>query len=557
MEREADEGQRQEEQREAGAPQPRGAQAGEECPGRGQVGAHEEDPRGAHHQHRPRPAPQPLQRGRPPRRVLAARAAPVEQELVESQGGPVDGAPEDVAPRRAVPEPAEDHGQEQVEEDAGLPAAGTAERVVDEVAQPPAEGHVPAPPEVADAGRRVGVVEVVGDLDAEQQRAAAHEVHVAGEVAVDLRGVADERHPQRRRRVVLGRLEDVADAELEQQRRDHHPLEQARQDEGDGEGQLLDAGRRPRLDLRQQVAAPADGTDQQLGEERHEQREVGEALRPRPRPAVDLDEVGDGLEGVERDADGQDDLRNRQAGAEAEGEGRVVDRFGEEDGVLEPGQRREVRPHRDREPAASPGPRLPADDAGQQVVADHGEGQQPHEVPAVAAVEPRARRDQEQLLRRARRLERPEGGERQQQEQQELGGFEGHRTRWMARWAPMAVRGPPPAPAVVLIAPGRSAAGGRKPGRSGAPSSILPAAHAQDSGHASGAASWGARPRSGASPAAGARASGTRDAARGATGARACGARASGTRDAARGATGARACAAAPLKRPFTGSLED
>ena len=340
----------------------------------------------------------------------------------------MERAPHDVAPGRAVPEPAEDHGRKQVEQGAALPATRPPEGVVDEVSQPPAEGHVPAPPIVSDAGGRIRVVEVVGNLEAEQQCAAAHQVHVAGKVAVDLHRVPEHRHPQRRRGVVLRHLEDIADTEIEQERSEHHPLEQTGQDERDGERQLLDAGRRRPLDLRQQVASPADRTDQQLGKERHEHREVDQALRLRTRLAVHFDQVGDGLERVERDADRQDDLRDRQVGAEPHGEERIVQGLGEEAGVLEPRQRNEVGRHPEGKPPAPRKPRPPVDDTGDHVVAGDGERQQPHEIPPVAAVDPGARGDQQQLLRRARPLECPEGGQRHEQEQEELGRFKGHRT---------------------------------------------------------------------------------------------------------------------------------
>ena len=70
------------------------------------------------------------------------------------------------------------------------PAAVAAERDVEEVAQEARERHVPAPPEVAEPGRPVGLRKFCGKTKPEQQREADRDVGIAGEVAVDLGGVA-------------------------------------------------------------------------------------------------------------------------------------------------------------------------------------------------------------------------------------------------------------------------------------------------------------------------------------------------------------------------------
>ncbi len=103
---------------------------------------------------------------------------------------PVEGAPEHERPGGPVPEPAEQHRDHQVAVGASRAAAVAAERDVEVVAQEARQGHVPAPPEVAEAGRPVGAVEVLREDEAHQQRQPDRHVGVAGEVAVDLRRIA-------------------------------------------------------------------------------------------------------------------------------------------------------------------------------------------------------------------------------------------------------------------------------------------------------------------------------------------------------------------------------
>src|SRR3546814_20116113 len=86
--------------------------------------------------------------------------------------------------RRAVPQAAEEHREEEVAIGAAHAVAVAAQRDVEVVAQPPRERHVPAAPEVLERQRPGGGVGVLGEPDAEQQRAAAGAVGAAGEIRV-------------------------------------------------------------------------------------------------------------------------------------------------------------------------------------------------------------------------------------------------------------------------------------------------------------------------------------------------------------------------------------
>src|ERR1700749_667431 len=105
----------------------------------------------------------------------------------------MQSAPQHEHPGSAVPETADQHGEEQAEEGAPFAVAVATQRDVQVVAQPGGEGDVPAPPEIREAPRAVGIAEVVRELEAEAEREADGAQRVAGEVTVDLAGETQHR----------------------------------------------------------------------------------------------------------------------------------------------------------------------------------------------------------------------------------------------------------------------------------------------------------------------------------------------------------------------------
>src|SRR5207302_2335485 len=99
-----------------------------------------------------------------------APADPRLQHALDREAAAMQSAPGDEFPRRAVPEPAEQHRQEEVA--VGLPpaVAVAAERLVKIVAQPGRQRDVPALPEFAQPRRPVGLVEIRREAEAEERR---------------------------------------------------------------------------------------------------------------------------------------------------------------------------------------------------------------------------------------------------------------------------------------------------------------------------------------------------------------------------------------------------
>ncbi len=159
---------------------------------------------------------------------------------LQRQAHAVHAAPEDEGPAGAVPEAAEQHGHDEVHVGAAAALAVAAQRDVQVVAQPARQGDVPAAPEVLDGARRVRRVEVLGQLEAEQQRDADGDVAVGAEVAVDLHGVGGDGPRRLPGRVRLRRQEDAVDDVRGQVVGDPQLLGEAAEDEDEG------AARRPR-----------------------------------------------------------------------------------------------------------------------------------------------------------------------------------------------------------------------------------------------------------------------------------------------------------------------
>ena len=130
-----------------------------------------------------------------------------------------------------------------------------------------------------------------------------------------------------------------------------------------------------------------DGPRHQLGEEHHIEGHVEEAPLHRRVPPVDVDDVAHGLEGIEADADGQQDgeLRHRRE------QGVQIRRH--EAQVLEDEEQSQVagyRPHQGRLPPPPPRRRQQAEDI---VHGDRHQNQR-QQPPAPAAIEPQAEEQQ-------------------------------------------------------------------------------------------------------------------------------------------------------------------
>lgn len=282
------------------------------------------------------------------------RTGPARPELVDDLAEAVQAAPDHEVPAGAVPEAAEEHrvhgidlrpeelapvgpepavneqshrqrsdgyrypprtGQEGADDrdgdddDVGAPGRVpvAAQRDVQVIPEPAGKGHVPATPELLGVLRLVGGIEVLREVEAHQEGDACRDVRVAGEVGIDLEGVAEqggevletgvqERIPEHPVTEVHGEV--IGQDEL---------LHQAVHDPEHGDTEPPAAQVVGLVQLREELRGPDDRAGHKLREEGQEEAEIQEIMDGFHLLPLHVHHVADGLEGEEGDAHGKDD----------------------------------------------------------------------------------------------------------------------------------------------------------------------------------------------------------------------------------------------------------
>ncbi len=169
-----------------------------------------------------------------------------------------------------------------------------------------------------------------------------------------------------------------------------------------------------------------DRAGDEMREERQVDSEVEEPRRPNHFPAH-VDHVAERLEREERDPDRQQHVRDRRSPLDADPPEPVAGGVGEEAGVLEPSEHREVAHDRGDERGATGAVVLgPMDHVGHHLVADDRAGQEQRVVTVPGGVEEEAGRDHEDPPAHRLRHEQPAGRQDQSEEDREADGREQH-----------------------------------------------------------------------------------------------------------------------------------
>ena len=209
-----------------------------------------------------------------------------------------------------MPEAAQEEDYEGVPYDFRLAAPAAAKRDVDVVAEPRCEGDMPAAPEFRDVAAQIRYLEILYQPDAEKLGASDGDVGIAREVAVNLEG--EEYGPQQVYvpRQAVGVRENVVDV-FGTLVCDHYFLEVSPKHlpEAVGGQRIIEVAFFP--ELREEVRRPLDGTCDKLGEETHVGEELDYVTRVRYLAAADIDRVADGLEGIETDSHGENELEEQ------------------------------------------------------------------------------------------------------------------------------------------------------------------------------------------------------------------------------------------------------
>ena len=186
-------------------------------------------------------------------------------------------------------------------------------------------------------------------------------------------------------------------------------------------------GSRGRVELREELARAHDRARDEVREEREVDGELAERDRPEV-AAVDVDDVAEGLEREERDADRQRHLEHRVGDvAGRRPPSRVLQRRDEEVVVLEEAEDAEVAGHRDDEQRLAPRRVAGAVDGdAEHLVAERRRGQQEAEAPVPPAVEDVAGDQDEGTPARRVLHEQPAQRQHHEEEDRERDGREQH-----------------------------------------------------------------------------------------------------------------------------------
>ena len=251
-----------------------------------------------------------------------------QEQLFKGQQDKVVQAPADKVPVCTVPDAGEQLHHEQVEDLPLQALAVAAQRDIDILAEPAGKGHVPAPPELGDRTGDIGEVEVLGEIEAQHLAHADGHQGVTGKIKVELERVGDDTQPdQRRGRIgkahkgggrAVGNADDVC-PERADGIRQQDLFCQTEGEQGHAFLDLLQAVTMlVNVQLGRDIPILDDGARDELGEHDNISAEVDDVVLSLYLPAVDINGVGKGLEGIKADAQRQDAdaLNGRKSGAQ-------------------------------------------------------------------------------------------------------------------------------------------------------------------------------------------------------------------------------------------------
>jgi len=234
------------------------------------------------------------------------------KQFVKTKQNAVIAAPKDKRPVGAVPETAEKHGDQNIAVDKPVRGyAAASERNVEIIAQAGGKRNVPSTPEIGDVERFVRRVEILREADAEKIAKANGHVAVAGEIEIDLVGVAENAEPRAKcgemRGILPGRIDYGGDG-VGEKNFFHH----ADGEEGPADIEPAGAiGVIKVVEIGFDLAEADDGPGNELRKKRDVTGELPEVARRRDDAAIGVDHVADRVKSVERNADRKNDVQGR------------------------------------------------------------------------------------------------------------------------------------------------------------------------------------------------------------------------------------------------------
>ena len=122
-----------------------------------------------------------------------------EKQLLQDQKQREIQPPHHEIPGRAVPQARQRPDDQDIHKLARPAAARSAQRNIHIVAEPRAQRHMPAPPELRNGAGNIGIIEVFREREAENVPQADGHVRIAGKIEENLKRVGQRAHPRHRR----------------------------------------------------------------------------------------------------------------------------------------------------------------------------------------------------------------------------------------------------------------------------------------------------------------------------------------------------------------------
>ena len=236
--------------------------------------------------------------------------------------------------------------------------------------------------------RQVGPLEIGREIKAQQLRATPCDVGISREIEIDLHAEGENADERAERARLSDRVVEIAVGEYREIVGKDQLLDQPLEDLRDGPSGFLARWASALVDLGEEILRPDDRSGDEMGKEGQEERKSRQASCRRHVAAIDVDIIGNPLEGIEADADRQNEVEKQLVGTEGKDGGEARE---EKIDVFEDTERPEIAGdgHRKRQPPPVAGRAI--DDDARQEVEQRRTGEKKDESDVPKAVEDKSR----------------------------------------------------------------------------------------------------------------------------------------------------------------------
>ena len=134
-------------------------------------------------------------------------------ELMGCKRNAMHHSPKYKIPRSAMPQAAQEHGNDEIGILADFPLPVASQRNIKVIAQPAGKRNMPPPPKFRNGSGLIRGIEIDIEMEAQQQGNADSHITVTGEVAINLQGIAINTHqilhPRIKSRIIKNTLYKV------------------------------------------------------------------------------------------------------------------------------------------------------------------------------------------------------------------------------------------------------------------------------------------------------------------------------------------------------------